>query len=114
MPRRTSAEGRRPTAEDLEGTQLAIYQALPTSLQIQFLDMLPRITVTAADLKKADTIRERARLLDSVAVQLRAQVQDLNRLADRASKGEKVDLKAVLQPPTVNGVVLRVTRGAKG
>lgn len=110
MRRGERASGRRPTPDDLNSRQLAIYQALPTSLQIDFLEMLPPIRPSASDQRKAEQIRARARLFSKAAADLRDHAEALNQLAARAEQGAKVDLRKALDPPALTSLVIRVTR----
>lgn len=110
MRRGERGPGRRPAAEDLDSRQLAIYQALPASLQTEFLEMLPPIRPSATDQKKAEQIRARARLFSQAAARFRDQAEALNSLAARVEKGARVDLRLALEPPAIPSLAVRITR----
>src|SRR5438874_8789538 len=113
MPR--GATKRRPTQEDLDDTQREIYNALPAHLQEQYLRSLPMLSIsTAGNRKKAQLIRERITLLDTVLGDLQNHRKDLFNLArgldQGTASGGEVDLRKILKPPAINGVSMRYVR----
>src|SRR5262245_53803391 len=80
MPR--GATRRRATEADLDDTQREIYNALPDHLREQYMRGLPMISIsTAGNRKKAQLIRERITLLDSIIGDLQNHRKELFTLA---------------------------------
>jgi hypothetical protein len=117
MPR-GAVQKRRPTLNDLSERQRRLYDALPDDFKAEFLDQLPDITVSSAQArKKAQLIRDRISLLDSVVGQLESHKSQLARVAKDLENGadpDTVDLRHELKPPSINGVALRYVRKGKG
>jgi hypothetical protein len=116
MPR-IAAQRRRPTVADLDHKQRELYDALPEHLRDDLLKQLPDIAVASAQgRKKAGLIRARVQLLNGVISDLQSHRERLIQLAKELDQGadpEDVDLRHLLKPPPLNGVVLRYVR-AKG
>jgi hypothetical protein len=115
---RAAAQKRRPTPGDLTESQRRIYEALPDSLQEEFLRQLPDIAVSSAQArKKASLIRERVTLLEHVLSDLQRHRGRLIRVADELDHGldpESVDLRQELKPPAIEGVAMRYVRRGRG
>jgi hypothetical protein len=115
---RGAVQKRRPTLNDLSDRQRRLYDALPDDFKAEFLDQLPDITVSSAQArKKAQLIRDRMSLLDSVIGQLESHKTQLARVAKDLENGadpDSVDLRHELKPPSINGVALRYVRRGRG
>ncbi|HEY3284252.1 MAG TPA: hypothetical protein VGN26_18435 [Armatimonadota bacterium] len=117
MPR-TAAQTRRPSEADLTDSQREIYSALPEKLRHKYLDGLPSIRVPAAQKRrKTERIRQQLEALDRVLPVLQDHRNRLDKaLTDLDAGGDPrgVDLRQVLRPPTLEGVVFRYSRSRKG
>lgn len=114
MPR-GPGQKRAVTENDLSDTQRRIYHALPEDLRRQYIAELPRISVSSAGRRrKAQMIRDRIVMLDSVLSGLQDHRKQLTALAKGLDQGavnaESVDLRQELKPPAISGISMRYVR----
>lgn len=117
MPRgKAQQKTRRPTFEDLSIIQRRIFNLLPEDAQEDYLGTLPDIRLSdRATSQKTDAIKARLNQIGLVIDTLQEQERHLKSLIGSLQSGldpRNIDLKKELGPPTIDGAVLRYTRGS--
>jgi hypothetical protein len=114
MPK-TNARKRPVTEADLTRDQREYYEALPEEFREGYLRTLPPVAVSGlAARKKAQVLRQRIAILDSIVEGAHAQKERLDKLAKNLEQGgnpDVVDLRQEMKPPVIKGVAVRFVRG---
>src|SRR5262245_18268232 len=116
---RRMARKRRPTEDDLNESQLRIFDALPDDdLTDEYMRQAPHIKLSnAGGRKKAELIEARIRMVDNVLHSLQAHKKHLEQLQKNLKQGADpggIDLRQELKPPSIEGVAIRYVRTRKG